>query len=290
LWLLAGVAAVAGWWWLFSRAPRMDDAWRAVLAEKDYLFVMQWPAYAWVLNLAYPLVLWILHLRRRTLGVARPLERPLVLGLLGLVIVFVASIPLAEAGVALAVQLQVNRIFWLLDVVVWLHLAWWLMDDVGAIPAWRRWAVAGVLMAAACGRGYYVLKVDADRPLVRASLEDTDWTRALVWLRGQPADWHVLADPGHAWKYGPSVRAGALRDTVLEQSKDSALAIYDRAIAMRVAERMDGLGGFGTLDDATRARALGARYGAHVLILERSRALDLPVLFENTGFRIYDLR
>jgi hypothetical protein len=53
---------------------------------------------------------------------------------------------------------------------------------------------------------------------------------------------------------------------------------------------MHGLTGFDHLDDATRARALGARYGAQVLILERSRALDLPVLFENAGFRIYDLR
>jgi len=290
LWLAAGLAAGVASWWLLARLPRMDAAWLAVLAEKDYLFVMQWPAYAWVLNLTYPLVLWTLHLRRRTLGVARPFERPLVLGLLGLVAVFFASIPFAEAGVALAVQLQVNRVFWLLDVVVWLHVAWWLMDDLGAVPAGRRVAVAGLLVAAVCGRGYYVLKVDANRPLVRVSLEDSDWTRALAWMRSQPVDWHVLADPGHAWKYGTSVRAAALRDTVLEQTKDSALAIYDRAIAMRVAERLHGLTGFDHLDDAMRARALGSRYGAQVLILERSRALDLPVLFENAGFRIYDLR
>jgi hypothetical protein len=289
LWLVAALSAVAASWWLLAQTPRMDATWRAVLAEKDYLFVTEWPAYAWVLNLAYPIVLWMLHLRRRTLGVARPLERPLVLGLLGLVAVFIASIPFVEAGVALAVQLQVNRVFWLLDVVVWLHVAWWLMDDLGAVPAWRRAIVAALLVAAVGGRGFYVLAVEGNRPLVRTSLEDTDWTRALGWLRGQPADWQVLADPGHAWKYGPSVRVAALRDTVLEQGKDSALAIYDRAIAMRVAERMHGLGGFETMD-APGARALGARYGAHVLILERSRALDLPILFENAGFRIYDLR
>jgi hypothetical protein len=163
------------------------------------------------------------------------------------------------------------------------------MDDLAAVPSWRRAIVAALLVAAVGGRGFYVLTIDANRPLVRTSLEDTDWTRALRWLRGQPADWQVLADPGHAWKHGPSVRVAALRDTVLEQGKDSALAIYDRAIAMRVAERMHGLAGFETMD-APRARALGARYGAHVLILERSRALDLPILFENAGFRIYDLR
>ncbi len=289
LWTAGGVAAAAASWWLLARMPRMDETWLAVLAEKDYLFVSRWPAYAWVLNLAYPVVLWILHLRRRTLGLARPQERPLVLGLLGLVVVFLASMPFAEAGVALAVQLQVNRVFWLLDVVVWLHVAWWLMDDVAAVPSWRRAVVGALLVAAVCGRGFYVLKVDGDRPLVRVGLEDTEWTRALFWLRGQPPDLHVLADPGHAWKYGASVRVGALRDTVLEQSKDSALSIYDRAIAMRVGDRGASLRDFETID-AAGARALGARFGAHVLVLDRTREIDLPVLFENAGFRIYDLR
>ena len=129
----------------------------------------------------------------------------------------------------------------------------------------------------------------ADRPLVRVGLEDTEWTRALFWLRSQSPGWQVLADPGHAWKYGASVRVGALRDTVLEQSKDSAMSIYDRAVAMRVDERSTSLQGFETID-ADRARALGVRYGAHVLLLDRNRTLELPVLFENAGFRVYDLR
>ena len=289
LWSLAVSAAAVASWVMLAQMPRMDAAWQAVLAEKDYLFVTEWPAYAWLLNLAYPIVLWTLHLRRRTLGVARALERPLVLGLLGLVVVFAASIPFVEAGVALAVQLQVNRVFWVLDVVVWLHVAWWLMDDLAAVPSWRRVVVGAVLVAAACGRGYYVLKIDANRPLVRVAMEDTEWTRTLAWIRQQPADWLVLADPGHAWKHGPSVRAGALHDTVLEQSKDSALAIYDRGIAMRVAERGPELNGFDTLDTG-RARRLGQRYGARILVLARTQTIDLPVLFENPGFRVYDLR
>ena len=42
---------------------------------------------------------------------------------------------------------------------------------------------------------------------------------------------HVLADPGHAWKYGTSVRVSAGRDVFLEEVKDSALAIYSRDVA-----------------------------------------------------------
>ena len=57
------------------------------------------------------------------------------------------------------------------------------------------------------------------------------------WLARQPADVHVLADPGHAWKYGTSVRVAAERDVLLEEVKDSALAIYSRDVAVRVVER-----------------------------------------------------
>ena len=51
------------------------------------------------------------------------------------------------------------------------------------------------------------------------------------WLRAQPVNWHVLADPGHAWKYGSSVRVAARRDTLLESGKDSSMAMYDRDLA-----------------------------------------------------------
>jgi hypothetical protein len=110
------------------------------------------------------------------------------------------------------------------------------------------------------------------------------------WLREQPAHWHVLADPGHAWKYGVSARLAAEKDTVLELGKDSALAMYDRSIAMRVAERAAALGAYADLT-AADLRALDARYELDAVIMEAAfPPAPLPELYRNSDFVIYDLR
>src|SRR4029078_3485769 len=95
---------------------------------------------------------------------------------------------------------------------------------------------------------------------------------------------HCLADPGHAWKFGVSVRIGGEKDTVLETGKDSALAMYDRTIAMRVAERAAALAGYPA--PTTHAlRALRARYGVDVAIVEAAPApVSLPELYRNAQF------
>ncbi len=41
------------------------------------------------------------------------------------------------------------------------------------------------------------------------------------WLKAAPPAWYVLADPGHAWKYGVSVRLAAEKDTLVEAGKDT---------------------------------------------------------------------
>jgi hypothetical protein len=109
------------------------------------------------------------------------------------------------------------------------------------------------------------------------------------WLRTQPADWHVLADPSHAGKYGVSVRLGGKRDTLLEATKDAALAIYSRDIAMRVRDRTEQLAHFGELS-AREMQALAERYDLDVVIVENSRRLDLPEIYRNDRFVVYDLR
>ena len=75
------------------------------------------------------------------------------------------------------------------------------------------------------------------------------------WIRAQPIDAHVLADPGHAWKYGTSVRVAAERDVFLEEVKDSAVAIYSRDVAIRVPERMRAVGDFDQMTADTRPRS-----------------------------------
>ena len=99
----------------------------------------------------------------------------------------------------------------------------------------------------------------------------------------------MLADPAHASKFGLSVRVGAWRDTVLEQSKDSGLAIYERDIALRIAERRQALSGFETFGPE-QVRQIALRFAVDVAVVERRQTLGFPVLYENERFVVYDLR
>jgi hypothetical protein len=171
-----------------------------------------------------------------------------------------------------------------------LYVAWWLTADLSARWSSRaRAAVVAVVALFACGRGFYVLRMEAQRPLVEVGLAATPWNDAMAWLASQPDPWLVLADPQQAWKYGPSVRVAAWRDTVLEASKDAALAMYDARIAARVADRGRALGTFDTLSVEDLHR-LAARYGIDVFVDRETRASPLPVLYRNSAFVIYDLR
>jgi hypothetical protein len=244
----------------------MDPLWLSILGEKDYLFPHEWPAYAWVLNLLYPVVIAVIYRRRRALRRTTPGEWLLVTGLLGLVAGFLISVPLAAIHKVTVVQLQVNRVFWLLDVIALIYVAWWLVDDL----ARRRRAavvITAVAVALACVRGVYIL-YDTGRAFARVDLPADDWTDAMRWIRPQPPDLMVLADPGHAWKYGTSVRVAALHDTVLEQGKDSAMGMYDRGIGHRIFDRATALSDFDTF---TEDSSDGGSGGAPLLVVGPAR-------------------
>ena len=283
--LIAAVAIGLAVW-----GPRMDAPWIAAVAEKEYLFPSAWPLHAWLLNLAYPIAVLTLYKRREAAARAVPGEPALVVGLLVLVAGFLISVPLSAAEIALAVQLQITRVFWVVDVAAILYLTTWLFDDLTPRfgRSWRIAAVA-VLCAASLGRGYYTLRVENARPLFTWTLPNDDWNDVMTWIGAQPIGIHVLADPGHAWRYGSSVRVAARRDTVVEHIKDVALGMYDRDVAIRVHERMRDLSGF---DDwsTDQIRAAGSKYEADVVVVARPKQLDLPVLKENARFRVYDLR
>ncbi len=279
--------------WRLPGFVMMDPAWTAVFADKDYILLSAWPIYAWIFNLAYLPVIWLIARRRRDAGVARHHESRIVAGALALFAFFVVSAFFSEGRLALAVQLQVSRVFWLLDLLVTLYVAWWLTSDPWVIRVAGRRApaiVLAVVVVFSAGRGAYTIAQGGpQRLLVRRDLPADDWTRAMQWIRSQPADWLILADPDHAWKFGTSVRVAASRDVVLESVKDTAISLYDRDVAMRVAERRQTLGNFTDLT-ADEARALGRRYGAAVMVTEASRVLALPRLFANAGFTVYGLR
>ena len=102
-----------------------------------------------------------------------------------------------------------------------------------------------------------------------------------------PADSHVLADPGHAWKYGTSVRVAGERDVYLEEVKDAALALYSPEIAARVRERIQDAQNFDAMT-AGRAKALATKYDLTYLVIDRD--IDLPLAYRNTRFRVYALK
>jgi hypothetical protein len=123
-----------------------------------------------------------------------------------------------------------------------------------------------------------------ERSLAAVHLPASDWDDALTWIRTQPLDAHVLADPGHAWKYGTSVRVAAERDVFLEEVKDSAVAIYSRDVAVRFLERVRASLDFDQMT-ADRARDLAARYDLDYLVFEKD--LPLPVAYRNARFKVY---
>jgi hypothetical protein len=161
-------------------------------------------------------------------------------------------------------------------------------ETMGARQRRGMQVLAAVLLLVAIGRGTFIIgREHAERSLFQTSLPETPWTEAMRWIAGQPLDVYVLADPGHSWKYGTSVRVAAGRDVLLEDVKDSAIAMYNRDLAVRVVERRAALGDFTKLT-AADVRALAARYDLNYLVTEST--LDLPEVYHNTQFRIYALK
>jgi len=148
---------------------------------------------------------------RRRFGLARPREGAMILGLAALVAVFLITLPLVASRIALAVQFQVSRVFWMLDLAATVYAVWALADagrrTPGAAARNRRAAAVAcalIGLAAARARGDVG---GASRSAGRAGgLPNDDWQDAMNWLRGQPAATHVLADPSHAWREATSVR------------------------------------------------------------------------------------
>ncbi len=300
---IAGAAVVASGWlvWFGPLAERlvvMDEQWLAVLDNKSYLFPTGWGWDTWAMNLAYPVALVALYRARRAHGAERAGERGLVAGALCLCAIFLASLPFIAWRVAFAVQLQISRMFWMLDFAVTVYLVWLLVDS----PFWegRRWqrwrltprvagrVVVAALAVASLARGGYVMWIEhPDRKIFETQLVENAWGDVMAWAARQPRDIHVLADPGHAWRYGTSVRVAGRRDVYQEGVKDEAIAMYSPEIARRVAARRRDLGGFDGLTPE-RARELAAAYDLHYLVSERS--LDLPLAYRNERFRVYDLR
>jgi hypothetical protein len=281
-----------------DRLRVMDAAWILPFASKDYVFPTAWAPDAWLANLALPLLVVVAWRWRVREGRAAPWEAGMVAGVCLLSVTFLLSLPLIASRVALAVQLQTSRVFWVIDLFAVLSMVWMLSEarrrssrpaEVGSGAGWRPAVVAGVLLVASAGRGFYVMEVEhPERSFVQATLEDSDWVRVGHWLAARaPLDTHILADPDHDWKFGHSVRITARRDVLVEGVKDAAIALYDRNVALRVQSRLEAVGDFATLD-ATSAHALARRFDLDLLVIDRDVALEQ--LHREGRFRVYRLK
>ncbi len=292
----AGLAPIVVWVAfdrLGDRLIVMDDAWLALLAHKSYLFSTRWPVSAWVANLGTAGLLAGIYLYRRRLGLVSPRETGLICGSGALLLLFLMTLPFVDLALALAVQLQIGRIFWLIDLLALMSLAWLVTTPehwpvpVSSPGLVRRVALAVVLVASVLRGGYVTFIEHPDRPVIAWQTGADDWSRTMQWLTSTPTDTHVLADPAHAWRHGTSVRVAGQRDLFLEEVKDPALAIYSRAVAQRILDRVEDLGPFDALTASDAAR-LARKYDLDYLVTDRS--LALPLAYRSGPFRIYTLQ
>ena len=261
---------------LRSSFVTMDAKWLEAVAGKD-LFAWEWPAWSWVSNLGLIVVAWAAYRWKES----RPELGAIVWGAAALIGVFLVSFPLVRAKFALPVQLQISRIFWLVDFVTVICL-------IGVVRRERTAKiVAAILVAVAAVRGVYVMTVEhPERALVAVHLPASDWDDAMKWIKAQNIDTHVLADPGHSWKYGTSVRVAAERDVFLEEVKDAAIAIYSRDVALRYLDRQREMPRFEQMS-VGRARELALLYDLDYLVAEQD--LPMPIAYMNHRFKVYTL-
>ena len=288
--IVAGsIAALAFLGWAVSTGPlqaswvAMDSVWLQAVASKDSLFADQWPLWAWGANLGMLALLWWTYRARASRALVSDADRGLVWGATALVAIFLLTMPFVLARMAFVVQFQISRVFWLIDFLATVYL----LSAIHTIRPRAGQALAALLLAVSIGRATYVTLVEhPERELFALHLAATPWEDAMRWVRQQPIDAHVLADPGHAWKHGTSVRVSGERDVFLEEVKDSAIAMYSRDVAVRVVERTGAVGDFTQLT-ADKARELAARYDLDLLVTPAE--LPLPQVYANSQFHIYAL-
>jgi hypothetical protein len=288
--LLGGAVALAMLVWaaagpLRIAASTMDPIWIDALGGRNFIFATEWPLWAWIANLGLLGALWLAHTVRVRRGTATARDTGMVWGATALVALFLATLPLVGAHMALAVQFQFSRVFWVVDFLAALYL---IAAAGESLRRTQAATLALVLLTASAARATYIMSSEhAERRLFQVSLGSSPWMDAMHWIAGQPLDVHVVAAADHAFKYGVSVRVAACRDVLLEDDKDSAVAMYSRPIAERVVERRKALADFSRLT-AESARELATRFGVDYLVTEA--ALPLREVYRNTQFRIYALK
>ena len=266
----------------------MDAEWLSVLADKDYLFSAEWPLYAW----ADQPRLSGRHRGRSTGAASRrgstaPGEAALVAALLALVArVSGLRAALDWRAVALAVQLQITRVFWLLDFVTAAYLAWWLTRTwrAAAIRA-PTWPSSLASRSLAVGRGVLRRSRRGGSPARRSVSCRPTWTDAMA---GSRRSRRRLARAGrsrprlevrrrasasrrprHGARTGQGHGAGDVRSRRGDARRPNARPRSATSTRLR----------------PTMSAALAARYGLDVFVDRANRTLALPVLYRERRLR-----
>jgi hypothetical protein len=272
---------------LAGRVQPMDAAWLSVIAEKDYLFPDKWPVYAWLTCALYVAAIAAGALIRLRDGQLADRERGLLAGAAALLSVFLIAIPLLVGRSALALQLQPARVFWILDLLATVAVLWLLESrerHLTRLPA----VFAVALLIASAARGIYLMTVRfPERSLAAVALPLSPWQDVMRWADRSDRGTHWLAHPNHALLYGTSLRVSGRRDVFIEATKDPAIAMYDRRVAMRVAERLPLVSDFDALS-AAALLDLSRRYDLDYVITES--ALSLPLAYRHAPLNVYRLR
>jgi hypothetical protein len=272
---------------LAGRLYPMDAAWLSVIGDKDYLFPDEWPLYGWVTCVVYVGVVAAAVRARSRTGELQPRERGLVAGAGALVVIFLLMLPPLFARSELTVQLQPSRVFWILDLVATVGIIW-LLADLRGRQARAPIALTLVLLLFSAGRGVYLMTLRfPERSIARAAPLPGAWEDAMRFARSTASGSHWLAHPDHTFLYGTSLRVSGRRDVLLERSKDPAIAMYDREVALRVAERSAAIEDFDAMPES-RALELARKYELDFLITEVR--LALPLAYRNERFNVYRLR
>ena len=106
-------------------------------------------------------------------------------------------------------------------------------------------------------------------------------------MRSTPKDSSWLADPLHAALYGTSLRMAAARDVFVEGTKDAAIGMYDRGVALRTRDRLRRVAEF-TQMSADQLRDVGRDYQLDYLISEAE--MPMPLVYQSGLIRVYRLR
>jgi Domain of unknown function (DUF6798) len=275
---------------LAARLTIMDPAWIAAFSGRDYVFpTASWSVGTWLSLLVGPAIVLSVSTWRRRTGNSSPPERAIALGALLLFGIFVLSLPLIAARVALAIQLQTSRVFWPIEFLATAYVVWVLAEAPWTVtPAHTRARILiAILLVAAAARGFYVLRIEHHNPLVAVWPQETDWRRLGRWIAATtPRDAHFLVHPEHVFQYGSSFRVVARRDVLVEAVKDRAMAMYSREAAVRLEERLRAAGDVAVLDEG-RIAALADKYDLNYLVTERE--LNLPMVRREGALRLYRL-